>query len=46
MYYFWIDYDQDKANNITNALSQYFLQSDKEKVILQAKNDKILDRLQ
>ena len=37
-----MDYQQDKANKATDALSQYFQQSVKKKKTLQAKNTKIL----
>ncbi len=45
-YYFWIDYQQGKANGVVDALSQYSQQSTKEKKTLRAENLKILHRLQ
>ena len=45
-YHFWIDYRQGKANRATDALFQYLQQSAEEEKTLQAKNTKILHRLQ
>lgn len=41
-YDFSIDYQYDKANEATDALSQHLKWNDKEKTLLQAKNSKIL----
>lgn len=41
-YYFWIDYQQDKANRAANGLSQYTQQSAKKEKTFQAKNINIL----
>ena len=45
-YYFCIDYWQGKANKAADALLQYPQQNAKEKATFQAKNTKILHRLQ
>ena len=45
-YHFRIDYWQDKANRATDALLQYPQQNAKEKATFQAKNTKIMHRLQ
>ncbi len=45
-YHFRIDYQQDKANRAADALSQYRQRSAEEEKTLQAKNMKILHRLE
>ncbi len=45
-YHFRIDYRQGKANGAADALSQYPQRSAEEEKTLQAKNTKILHRLQ
>ena len=45
-YHFCIDYQQGKANEAANALSQYPQRNAKEEATLQAENTKILHRLQ
>ncbi len=45
-YHFRIDYQQDKANGATNALSRYPQRSAEEEETLRAENKKIPHRLQ